>query len=204
MWRPVSMLVSLFAVSSKTITKKKQSTTILWGANTGKLMIDTLRILVSWKCNLKCSYCCNEQEQFRKDIHPTAFDTIPWHQYKVFCVSGGEPFLNFPLVKKVCASIPKGSLTILYTNGTLISQDLAIQCLDMGITAMNVGLHYANSFDPIINRVLSSTKGLPISVRFHVQDIFKADMIQRHPGLAFRFWTMNDCDRVNEHRIVLD
>lgn len=165
--------------------------------------IDTLRILVNWKCNLKCSYCCNEQERFRKDIHPVEFETIQWNQYKNFCISGGEPLLHIPLVRKVCESIPSGALTILYTNGTLMTRQLAKECLNLGINAMNIGLHYANSFDNLIKRVTAATAGLPISVRFHVQDIFKDNMTTKYPDISFRFWAMNDCDRDNEHRIVL-
>ena len=166
-------------------------------------MIDTLRVLVSWKCNLKCSYCCNEQEQFRKDIHPIDFDLIPWGQYANFCISGGEPLLNFPTVKKVCEQIPKESLIILYTNGTILGRQVAEQCVQLGIKAMNIGLHYANSFDTIIKRVTEATEGLPISVRFHAQDVYTADLTQRYPNTSFRFWKMNDCDRANEHRVVL-
>ena len=166
-------------------------------------MIDTLRILVSWQCNLKCSYCCNEQERFRKDIHPVAFDLVPWSQYANFCVSGGEPFLNFATVKRVCEHIPKDRMVILYTNGTLLNRPLAEKCVELGIKAMNVGLHYANSFATIIKRVTEATQGLPINVRFHAQDVYQNDLPQRYPNTSFRFWTMNDCDRANEHRVVL-
>jgi len=166
-------------------------------------MIDTLRLLVSWKCNLKCTYCCNEQEQFHKDIHPTSIDTIPWHQYKVFCVSGGEPLLNMPLVRKVCGLIPKEALTVLYSNGILFNSTLAEELCNLGITAMNIGLHNHATFPTLIERVADATKNLRLSVRFHAQDIFKNELTQRYPFTSFRFWTMNDCDRANEHRVVL-
>ena len=166
-------------------------------------MIDTLRILVSWKCNLHCSYCSNEQERFRKDIHPTTLDAIKWDRYKVFCVSGGEPLLNFGLVKQVCERIPQGVPIILYTNGILLGREVANKCVSLGITAVNVGLHYPESFKRIISNVTLATKDTSLSVRFHAQDVYQFDLTQNHPTTVFRFWRLDDCDRDNEHRVVL-
>ena len=166
-------------------------------------MIDTLRVLVSWACNLKCSYCCNEQERYRKDIQPTTMDAIDWNAYKVFCISGGEPLLNWPKVKAVCDRIPKGTLTILYTNGILMGETIAKKIVDCGISAVNVGLHEPNSFRRLIKHVTQATAGLPLSVRFHAQDIHKDWLTTEFPDVSFRFWKMDDCDRANEHRVVL-
>lgn len=166
-------------------------------------MVDTLRILVSWQCNLKCSYCCNEQPQFRKDIHPTTLDAIPWNQYMNFCISGGEPLLNFPIVKKVCERIPADRLKILYTNGFLLGQTVAWKLTDMGITAVNVGLHNPETFGRLIRDVTKATQDTRLSVRFHAQDIYAYDLKRNYPTTSFRYWKMNDCDRGNEHRCVL-
>lgn len=166
-------------------------------------MVDTLRILVSWQCNLKCSYCCNEQERFRKDIHPTTLDAVPWNQYDNFCISGGEPLLNFPKVVEVCKRIPQDRLKILYTNGIFLGQTVAWRLVDLGITAVNVGLHQPEAFGRIIRGVTKATQDTRLSVRFHAQDVYQFDLTQNYPSTSFRFWTMNDCDRANEHRVVL-
>ena len=44
---------------------------------------------------------------------------------------------------------------------------------------------------------------LPMSVRFQVEDTH-SDLVLRHPGVAFKFWHRDDCDRDNEDRVVLE
>ena len=166
-------------------------------------MKDTLRILVSWKCNLKCTYCCNEQEQFRKDIIPTAIEDIKWGEYNTFCVTGGEPLLNLSIVSRGLDRIPPGKMVVLYTNGILLNKTIAQYLRCSGVKAINVGLYNKDSFQNLINNVLRDTAGLGLSVRFHAQDIYKEDLEKRFSGVSFRFWTMNDCDRENEDRIIL-
>lgn len=166
-------------------------------------MIDTLRVLVSWTCNLKCSYCCNEQERFRKDIHPTTLDAINWNAYKVFCISGGEPLMFMPKIREVCNRIPADTLKILYTNGIFLGARVADILVELGIQAVNVGLHEPKSYRRIIENVTKATAGKELSVRFHAQDIHMDWLTTEFPDVSFRFWKMNDCDRDNEHRVVL-
>lgn len=166
--------------------------------------IDTLRILVSWACNLKCTYCCNEQERFRKDIKPTTLDAIKWNDYKVFCVSGGEPLLNMAKVEAVVSRIPKGALIVLYTNGILLNALNATKLRDMGVKGINVGLHAPATFGNLIRRISQDTFGIGLHVRFHAQDIHKEWLEREFPFATFRFWKMDDCDRTNEERVVLE
>ena len=166
-------------------------------------MKDTLRILVSWECNLNCSYCCNNQPQFRKDIIPTAFEDIDWAGYENFCITGGEPLLRLDLVAKVLAKIPAGKTVILYTNGFLMTSEIAQELEACGVRYVNVGMHDPKTFSLIINRVLAATKGSSLSVRFHAQDIYSEELTKTFPGVSFKFWHMDDCARDNEDRIVL-
>lgn len=167
-------------------------------------MKDTLRVLVSWKCNLKCSYCCNEQEQFRKDIRPVKIDDINWGNYNVYCISGGEPLLNPLKVYEGLDRCDKSKMIILYTNGILLNSLYAKAFAARGVKAINVGLHNPKQFDSIIRQVLFATKETKLSVRFHAQDIYQEELMAKFPGVNFRFWKMNDCDRDNEDRVVLE
>lgn len=166
-------------------------------------MIDTARILVDWLCNLKCSYCCNEQDRFRKDIKPIALDGIDFTKYENFCVSGGEPLMHMEKVKSVCGRIPKGKLIILYTNGILLNATNAALCESIGIVGMNIGLHYPKTFDNLIKSVTEATKDTGLMIRFHLQDIYEKEFTTKYPNVTFRFWKMDDCDRGNEERFVL-
>lgn len=166
-------------------------------------MKDTLRVLVSWRCNLKCSYCCNEQERFRKDIIPVSIDDINWGNYNVYCISGGEPLLNPVLVYRVLERCDKSKMIVLYTNGLLLNSLYATAFAAHGLKAINVGLHYPKQFASIIEQVTEATKETKLSVRFHAQDIYQERLTKKFPLTSFRFWKMNDCDRVNEERVVL-
>lgn len=166
-------------------------------------MKNTLRVLVSWKCNLKCSYCCNEQARFRKDIRPVTMDEIEWGEYNVYCISGGEPLLTPLKLYDVLERCDKSKMIVLYTNGLLLNS-LYATCLESkGVNAINVGLHNPKQFDSIIAQVLFATKETKLSVRFHAQDIYAEELKVKFPGVNFRFWKMDDCDRDNEDRVVL-
>jgi hypothetical protein len=74
---------------------------------------------------------------------------------------------------------------------------------EWGVNAVNVGLHEPKTFHTLIRKVWDSFKGLPVSVRFHAQDTH-IELANQHPGLSFRFWRMDDCERDNEDRVVLE
>ncbi len=166
-------------------------------------MIDTARILVDWLCNLKCPYCCNEQDRFRKDIKPIDINAIDFNKYTNFCVSGGEPLLHIEKVKDVCGRIPKGKLVILYTNGLLLNAANAALMQSLGFSGINVGLHYPKTFDRLIAQCTEAAKDTALKVRFHLQDIYEKEFTAKYPDVSFRFWKMDDCDRDNEERFVL-
>ena len=113
--------------------------------------IDTLRILVDWKCNLSCSYCCNEQPQIREQIKPVSMKEINFTRYKVVCITGGEPLL-FPLRVVAISQLARFSkaFVVLYTNGTFLNATMADMLMRAGVQAINVGLHEPKAFGQII------------------------------------------------------
>ncbi len=61
-------------------------------------MIDTIRILLFWECNLKCPYCCNENEHIKQQISTVDFDSIRfhvWENYKNLNLEQIHPKANF-------------------------------------------------------------------------------------------------------------
>lgn len=168
--------------------------------------IDTARILVDWECNLHCTYCCNEQEMFRKDIAPVHINSIDFSKYKFFAISGGEPLMFMSRIDTVMARIvPVKGFSILYTNGILMTRPKAQVLHMMGLDAINVGLHYEKSFHHIIKNVSICVSGLRMSTRFHLWDKFKElNLESEFPDVQFKYWAMDDCDRDNEERFVLN
>lgn len=164
---------------------------------------DTARLLISWKCNLNCEYCCNKLPDVRWGIHPARLDEISWRRYKTFCISGGEPLLFPGRIADVCARIPEGAFVVLYTNGTPLTRRMAQMLRRLKIDAINVGLHHPASFGALIHSITNATADLGMSVRFHLQDIYNSVPAQ-YPGVEFRLWKMNECDRANEDRFLLE
>jgi molybdenum cofactor biosynthesis enzyme MoaA len=163
---------------------------------------DTLRVLISWKCNLKCSYCCNDTlPEIRASIRPTTLEELDFALYNVVCISGGEPLLFLDRVKKICER-SDGKFIVLYTNGTLMTPEIAGDLATWGVNAINVGLHQPSKFHTLIRKVYNSFQGLQVSLRFHLEDTH-TDIALQHPGLSFRFWHRDDCERDNEDRVVL-
>jgi len=131
------------------------------------------------------------------------FENVQWEGYNNFCITGGEPLLRMDLVEKVCRRLPKGKTVILYTNGLLLTPLNAKHIESLGVQYVNVGLHIPTSFKQLIPSVLEATRETKLGVRFHAQDIYKDWLTSEFPGVSFRFWKMNNCDRENEDRIVL-
>lgn len=171
----------------------------------GEPIINTIRVLVDWKCNLRCDYCCNEQERFRKDIEPVGLYDINFENYRTCCITGGEPLLFMRRVEEVAIlAHSAGCMNVLYTNGIYLNAPVAQVLESWNVDAVNVGLHVPQMFDKIIREVTAATKGTSLKVRFHAQDIHESNgLALAHPGAVFRFWQMDDCERVNERRVVL-
>src|SRR3990167_2812299 len=104
-------------------------------------MKDTIRIILFLECNMRCSYCCNEQEQVNSQFTKLHFDEIDFSKYKNVCISGGEPFLNRDLLFNTLYKIPAGKKIFIYTNGTLVKDYDIYGLMNMqNLKGINVGL----------------------------------------------------------------
>ena len=168
-------------------------------------MKDTIRILVDWKCNLSCPYCCNNQEMFRKEIVPMRLDNIDFTKYSNVCITGGEPLMFLDRVYRICDKLPIDKLMILYTNGTLLTERSASILRVWGIRALNIGLHDPRSFKRIIQNVNWVTRNLDFNIRFHIWNKFQEGLNfeLQFPSVHFKYWSMNDCTLENEDRVIL-
>lgn len=166
-------------------------------------MIDTIRIVVDWRCNLSCDYCCNEKERFRRQFKTVSIREIDWSRYRTVCISGGEPLLFPQKIEALCRAVPPGKFVVVYTNAFHLSPALA-ECLDLwGVRALTVGLHIPETFGSIITRTSEALAGRNITARFNVHEAYRERIGAFYPGISFRFWAMDDCDRGNEERVVL-
>jgi molybdenum cofactor biosynthesis enzyme MoaA len=168
-----------------------------------KTGIDTIRLVVSWECNLSCWYCCNRIPSVQEKFVHHPIETIDFHKYATICLSGGEPLLAPDILKSILLRIPKGKRVVLYTNGTLLTPTTATWLAEMGVQYINVGLHLPHSYDLIITSCLDAVRNTPIKIRFQAQDIYREILTNKYPNINLHFWKMNDCEMDNEDWVAL-
>lgn len=120
----------LSAISVKENLKKKEQ---------GPVPITSMALFVTQACNLRCVYCYEKKDGIKME-EKTAFQSVDWllrqaGNIKKIYISffGGEPFLNFPLIKKVAAyaresasALDKVVCFTVTTNATLLDEEVIL------------------------------------------------------------------------------
>lgn len=165
-------------------------------------MIDTIRLILFTECNMSCSYCCNEQEQFNKQFVKKKFEEIDFSLYTNICITGGEPFLRKSFSYEILHSLPRHKKIYIYTNGMLIDQkDVFLLEHIAGLKCINIGLHTINQ----LSKIILVEEYLP--VRFMIRDVNKKRFMKAYPERLneqnIKCWKLNDCSMPNEDWVLL-
>lgn len=167
-------------------------------------MIDTIRIILFLDCNMRCSYCCNKQEQFNRQFQKKKFKEIDFSKYKNVCITGGEPFLNkFRVLYPILERIPSDKNLYIYTNGTKITAfDIWSLKQIKNLKCINVGLHTPKQLGRIIHieHELPVRFMIPIGMKQKILTIYK-DRLMTH---NIKIFNLNDCDMHNEDWVLLE
>lgn len=110
--------------------------------NTNPLQLkEKVKYLVLWctnRCNLKCKYCYAKNnlghEDMNLNIAKKGIDIL--QDNGTLVLAGGEPLLNFQLVRDICSYIKFKNRNIkisIQTNGTLIDEEIAWELKNLGI-----------------------------------------------------------------------
>jgi len=96
-------------------------------------------------CNLKCMHCyANAKDSLDDRIaHEDAkkiIDDLSDFGVPVLLFSGGEPLLRKDIIELIRYAVKKGIRTVLSTNGTLISEEIAERLKDAGISYVGISL----------------------------------------------------------------
>jgi len=68
------------------------------------------RVIITEKCDKKCKYCCNKQENIKSVMQPISYieDVLKFQpNCKEVMITGGEPMLRPHLVKQIVFSMKK-------------------------------------------------------------------------------------------------
>ncbi len=161
--------------------------------------MNTVKIVISWGCNLDCSYCCNHSQELRDTFKPITLEEIEQSDYRDYEITGGEPLTGENAVALACvlAAIPDDKNVYLYTNGIVLDPFIAMSLKRLGVTVINVGYHQID-LDWDMLRVIDESI-LPI--RLYVKD---GEVIDRMDGLDIRVWYPGECDAITTDRFVLE
>lgn len=176
-------------------------------------MKDTVRLIMHLECNMRCSYCCNEQRQFTTQFQKKRFwvyagcggrsclfDFAP---YRNVCITGGEPFLQKDELFMIMDVVPEDKNIYLYTNGLLINnEDIEYLQTFANLKCVNVGLHTLRQLKAI-NKNLERL----LPVRFMARDTNCAELLRMYPERLnadnLKAWELNKCDMPNEDWVFL-
>lgn len=98
--------------------------------------IKNVMLTITEKCNLKCVYCFETNKSFESMQFATAIEVIEselladnHYEKIVFDFMGGEPFIEYSLIKQICEYVwsrrwPKEYLFFATTNGTLVHGEI--------------------------------------------------------------------------------
>ncbi|MCI9494312.1 MAG: putative heme d1 biosynthesis radical SAM protein NirJ2 [Adlercreutzia mucosicola] len=111
-------------------------------------------MIVSWmttnQCNLKCVHCYQDAEEVDERELSTAeakkmIDEIARAGFKIMIFSGGEPLLRPDIYELVAHAASCGLRPVFGTNGTLITDEVAVRLKEAGAAAMGISV---DSLDP--------------------------------------------------------
>lgn len=93
--------------------------------------VNQLLFMVALDCNMTCSYCYGDGGTYKRErtLMTTetalkALDAVSHGGIKAVTFFGGEPLLNFELIKNVVKATPHAAHAVI-TNGTVMNRDIA-------------------------------------------------------------------------------
>jgi Fe-coproporphyrin III synthase len=136
-------------------------------------------------CNLRCAHCYASAGKAEQELTTKQglelIATLADYGAPVILFSGGEPTMRNDLPKLIDAAVKSGMRAVISTNGTLISQDMAMRFADLGLSYIGVSLDG-------LEEVNDTFRGVKGAFKEAMQGIYNAMHQNIKVGLRF---TMN-------------
>jgi MoaA/NifB/PqqE/SkfB family radical SAM enzyme len=147
-----------------------------------KMPCTTVLISITSACRYNCSYCYQKLDRGRDVDIDILINTVKKLQDKgiaFFNIEGGEPFLAFDRLKKICAAIDDRSEIWINSTGAGMTGERLAELKQMNVTAIMFSLHSPDA--NVFNRFMG---------RDYAWDTLKAGVNMCHEaGLAVAFNT---------------
>jgi len=101
---------------------------------------------VTQRCNLKCTHCyalatqCEAPDELTEQEGIAMIDSLASFGSPVMLFSGGEPLMRPDLPRLAAHAVAAGMRAVISTNGTMITDDVAMRLKDIGLSYVGVSL----------------------------------------------------------------
>lgn len=136
------------------------------------------------ECNLKCAHCYQDADRQQSRELSTEegkrlIDQIAKAGFKIMIFSGGEPLLRPDIFELVAHAASRGLRPVFGTNGTLLTDEVAVRLKECGAAAMGISV---DSLDPVKH---DRFRGLPDAYDLTMRGIESC----KRAGLPFQLHT---------------
>lgn len=172
---------------------------------------------VTNRCNLKCIHCyakaisyeCATKNELTTDEGFQLIDDLSNFGIPVLLFSGGEPLLRPDIIELLKYANQKGLRTVLSTNGTLITDEIALKLKNIGLSYVGISFDglskvnnklrgVPNSFENALNGLRFCKKyNLKVGIRFTISNYNKQEIKS-----MFEFMKSENIPRVCFYHLV--
>ena len=168
---------------------------------------------LTFRCNLRCVHCyCNlppkdpsAEKEMKTDEILRIVDQVSEAGCLWFLITGGEPLLRQDMLEILEHAKKKGLITTLFTNGTLVSRDLADRLAEWQLHSVEITLYGVSqetyeritrvpgSFSRCMKGIeLLLERGVPLALKtmamtINREEILRIKAFAGEKGLKFRF-----------------
>lgn len=165
---------------------------------------NTAKIVTTWECNLKCSYCCNNDPHVRATFKPIRQSELGNLPHSDFQITGGEPMLPSRFSQTICVLdwLPPDRNVYLYTNGMFFGGRkenfaYANTLKRHGVKGINIGWHKKSGIE--LGTLVRVDSVVPIRIW-----VKEGEVKEWMNLFDLRIWKPGECDNINTDRYFLD
>lgn len=167
------------------------------------------RVVITDDCNLSCDFCCMKDKEIYDSFVTASPGYVATQQYDEVCITGGEPLLVLPKVIQFAALVRYFNPDVkiyLYTNGRLLTKNVAKFLSLAGIDSISISLHDFSTCYNLFDFSYIHCYIMPI--RILVGEHEESEKVVRYAEIHkmdMRVWKMDDCfDMPEEDRYRID
>ena len=136
-------------------------------------------MIISWNttnaCNMFCDHCyrdagCKADEELNTQEAKTLLEQIAKAGFKIMIFSGGEPLMRPDIVELVEYATKLGLRSVFGTNGTLITEEMALKLKNAGSGRRLRSPEPRLSSDRALNPCEKTKRRLPHGTKLHHTD----------------------------------